>query len=209
MEILYTDRNMAVCIKPVGVSSEDGPGSLPELLRGAMGGEVYPIHRLDLNVGGVMVYARNRATAAFLSQAVAQRQLKKEYLALCHGTPEEAGNWEDLLWKDSRKNKVYVVQRQRQGVKKASLEYEILGRTPEFSLARILLHTGRSHQIRVQFASRGFPLLGDGKYGARDKIPFPALWFYRLTIPQKSGPDLVFSALPQGTVWDLIPLPEK
>ena len=209
MEILYTDRDMAVCIKPVGVSSEDGPGSLPELLRGAMGGEVYPIHRLDLNVGGVMVYARNRAAAAFLSQAVAQRQLKKEYLALCHGAPEEAGTWEDLLWKDSRKNKVYVVQRQRQGVKKASLEYEILGRTPELSLARILLHTGRSHQIRVQFASRGFPLLGDGKYGARDKIPSPALWSYRLTIPRKSGPDLVFSALPQGTVWDLIPLPEK
>lgn len=209
MEILYTDRDMAVCIKPLGVSSEDGPGCLPALLREALGGEIFPVHRLDLNVGGVMVYARNRSAAAFLSQAMAQRTLKKEYLALCHGAPEAQGTWEDLLWKDSRKNKVYVVKRQRQGVKTASLEYEILGRGEDLSLARILLHTGRSHQIRVQFASRGFPLLGDGKYGARDRVPSPALWSYRLTIPQKKGPALVFSAPPQGTVWDLIPLPEK
>lgn len=208
MEILYSDRDMVVCVKPLGVSSEDGPGSLPTLLREALGGEIFPVHRLDLNVGGVMVYARNRSAAAFLSQAIAQGQLKKEYLALCHGTPEEAGAWEDLLWKDSRKNKVYVVRRQRQGVKRASLEYEILGRREGVSLARILLHTGRSHQIRIQFASRGFPLLGDGKYGARDKVPAPALWSYRLTIPQKKGQPLVFSALPQGGVWDQIPLPQ-
>lgn len=208
MEILYSDRDMVVCVKPLGVSSEDGPGSLPSLLQEALGGEIFPVHRLDLNVGGVMVYARNRGAAAFLSQAVAQRQLQKEYLALCHGSPEEKGTWEDLLWKDSRKNKVYVVTRQRQGVKQASLEYEILGRGEGISLAQILLHTGRSHQIRVQFASRGFPLLGDGKYGARDKIPAPALWSYRLTIPRKTGPALVFSALPKGGVWDRIPLPE-
>lgn len=208
MEILYLDRDMAVCVKPLGTSSEDGPGSMPSLLREALGGEVFPVHRLDLNVGGVMVYARNRTAAAFLSQAVAQRQLQKEYLALCHGTPEEKGIWEDLLWKDSRKNKVYVVTRQRQGVKQASLEYEILGRDRDCSLVRILLHTGRSHQIRVQFASRGFPLLGDGKYGARDKVPAPALWSYRLTIPRKTGSALTLSALPQGGVWDRIPLPE-
>lgn len=208
MEILYSDRDMAVCVKPLGVSSEDGPGSMPELLRQALGGEIFPVHRLDLNVGGIMVYARNRSAAAFLSQAVAQRQLLKEYLALCHGSPEDQGTWEDLLWKDSRKNKVYVVKRQRQGVKRASLEYRILGRREDISLARILLHTGRSHQIRVQFASRGFPLLGDGKYGAKDKVPTPALWSYRLTIPQRKGQPLVFSALPQGGPWDRIPLPE-
>ena len=127
----------------------------------ALGGSFYPVHRLDQGVGGLMVFARGPKAAAELSILIAQGQLSKEYLALVHGGPEDTeGRMEDLLWKDSRKNKVYVVSRQRAGVKKAALRYRVL-RKGEKSLVRVYLQTGRSHQIRVQFASRGFPLVGD------------------------------------------------
>ena len=160
MEILYSDKSIAVCVKPVGLDSEsEVPAALKELL----GGEVFPIHRLDKNVGGVMVYARTRQAAAALSKAVQEGTMVKEYVAMVHGTPPESGNWEDLLWKDSKKNKVFVVKRMRGGVKKARLEFTRLT-AGETSLVHIRLHTGRSHQIRVQFSSRGFPLVGDHKY---------------------------------------------
>ena len=119
----------------------------------------------------------------------------KEYVAMVHGTPPEAGDWEDLLWKDSRKNKVFVVKRQRGGVKKARLEFNRLT-AGEKSLVRIRLHTGRSHQIRVQFASRGVPLLGDHKYGARDDSPAPMLFSCCLTFPWK-GRTMRFERLPE------------
>jgi len=108
----------------------------------------------------------------------------KEYLAMVHGTPPEAGNWEDLLWKDSAKNKVFVVKRERRGVKKARLEFTRLTQSDP-SLVRIRLHTGRSHQIRVQFSSRGFPLVGDHKYGSRDDRTTPMLFSYRISFPWK------------------------
>ena len=150
MEILYSDGEIAVCVKPVGLDSER---EVPELLREVLGGEIYPIHRLDKNVGGVMAYARTRPAAAALSRCVQEGSLVKEYLAMVHGTPPEKGDWEDLLWKDSGKNKVFVVKRERKGVKPARLEFTRLS-AGETSLVRIRLHTGRSHQIRVQFASR-------------------------------------------------------
>ena len=118
----------------------------------------------------------------------------KEYVALVHGTPPETGDWEDLLWKDSGKNKVFVVKRLRGGVKKARLEYRVLS-AGECSLVRIRLHTGRSHQIRVQFSSRGFPLVGDHKYGARDSSPAPMLFSCRITFPWR-GQTKDFEALP-------------
>ena len=99
----------------------------------------------------------------------------KEYVATVHGTPPESGDWTDLLWKDRAKNKVFVVKRERKGVKKARLEYTRLSRG-DSSLVRVRLHTGRSHQIRVQFASRGFPLVGDHKYGSRDNATAPMLF---------------------------------
>ena len=123
MEMLYSDRDIAVCVKPVGLDSEQ---ELPAALKEALGGEIYPIHRLDKNVGGVMVYARTRSAAAELSRLVQEGSLVKEYVALVHGTPPEEGDWEDLLWKDSAKNKVFVVKRQRKGVKPARLEYKRL-----------------------------------------------------------------------------------
>ena len=191
MEILYSDREIAVCVKPVGLDSEQ---QVPEALRAALGGEIYPIHRLDKNVGGVMVYARTRSAAAALSRCVQDGSLVKEYVALVHGTPPEKGDWQDLLWKDSAKNKVFVVKRERKGVKPARLEFTRLT-AGETSLVRIRLHTGRSHQIRVQFASRGYPLVGDHKYGSRDAQTAPMLFSCRLSFPWK-GETRTFQALP-------------
>ncbi len=191
MEFLYTDRSFLICVKPVGLDSE---AEVPNAIREALGGEVYPIHRLDKNVGGLMVYARTKQAAAMLSKAVQEGTMEKEYVALVHGTPPEEGDWTDLLWKDGKRNKVFVVSRPRAGVKEARLEFRRL-REGEQSLVRVRLHTGRSHQIRVQFASRGFPLVGDHKYGARDSVPAPMLYSCKLTFPWK-GETRVFEALP-------------
>ena len=143
MEILFSDKHIVVCIKPVGLDSE---AEVPAALKEQLGGELFPIHRLDKNVGGVMVYARSKQAAASLSKAVQEGAMVKEYVAMVHGTPPESGDWEDLLWKDSKKNKVFAVKRMRGGVKKARLEYKRLS-AGETSLVRIRLHTGRSHQI--------------------------------------------------------------
>ena len=188
MNILYSDKHYTVIVKPVGMDSEH---EVPA----ALGGEVYPIHRLDKNVGGVMVYGRTKAAAAALSKAVQEGTMVKEYVALVHGTPPETGDWEDWLFKDSRKNKVFVVKRQRAGVKKARLEFKRLT-TGETSLVHVRLHTGRSHQIRVQFASRGFPLVGDHKYGAKDDFPAPMLFSRRLTFPWQ-GQTRTYEAAPE------------
>lgn len=179
MEILYSDKGIVVCVKPVGLDSEH---EVPVALIETLGGEVFPIHRLDRNVGGVMVYARTKQAAAALSKDVQDGSMIKEYIAMVHGTPPECGDWTDLLWKDSGKNKVFVVKRERKGVKKARLEFQRLS-SADPSLVRIRLHTGRSHQIRVQFASRGYPLVGDHKYGARDDMAAPMLFSCRLTFP--------------------------
>ena len=192
MELLYHDKDLAVCIKPVGMDSEH---QVPAALKELLGGEIFPLHRLDLNVGGVMVYARSKAAAAALSRSIQEGSMVKEYVATVHGTPPEAGDWEDLLWKDSSKNKVFVVKRMRGGVKKARLEFRRLSAGPT-SLVHIRLHTGRSHQIRVQFSSRGFPLVGDHKYGSRAEAAEPMLYSCRLTFPFR-GKTLSFSSLPQ------------
>lgn len=191
MDILYSDRGIVVCIKPVGLDAEM---EVPAALKDQLAGDIFPIHRLDKNVGGVMVYARTKQAAAALSKAVQEGTMVKEYVAMVHGTPPENGDWEDLLWKDSRKNKVFVVKRMRGGVKKARLEFTRLT-SGETSLVRIRLHTGRSHQIRVQFSSRGFPLVGDHKYGSRDDRMEPMLFSCCITFPWK-GENKRFEALP-------------
>ena len=191
MDILYTDSEIAVCLKPVGLDSEK---AVPADLKEQLGGEIFPVHRLDKNVGGVMVYARTKAAAAALSKLIQEGRMVKEYVACVHGEIPEKGDWEDLLFKDSRKNKVYVVKRQRAGVKAARLEFIRLS-GGETSLVRVRLHTGRSHQIRVQFASRGFPLVGDHKYGARDDISAPMLYSCCITFPYQ-GEQKTFLHMP-------------
>lgn len=191
MEILYSDNQIAVIRKPVGLDSEK---EVPAAIQEALGGQVFPIHRLDQNVGGVMVFARTKQSAAALSKAVQEGSMVKEYMALVHGTPPESGDWQDFLFKDSRKNKVFVVKRERKGVKKARLEFRRLT-AGETSLVRIRLHTGRSHQIRVQFASRGFPLVGDHKYGSKDSATAPMLFSCKLTFPYK-GETVSYEKLP-------------
>ena len=192
MEILYSDKNIAAIRKPVGLDSES---EVSAALKDLLGGEIFPIHRLDKNVGGVMVYARTKQAAAALSKAVQEGTMVMEYVALVHGTVPEAGDWSDLLWKDSSKNKVFVVKRERRGVKKARLEFTRLAAAEETSLVRIRLHTGRSHQIRVQFSSRGFPLVGDHKYGSRDEKTAPMLFSCRISFPYK-GEIKIIEALP-------------
>lgn len=191
MTILYHDNNIAVCVKPVGLDSEK---EMLQALGVELNGEFYPVHRLDKNVGGVMVYARTKAAAAQFSRLIQNGDMVKEYVALVHGTPSETAVWEDLLWKDSRQNKVFVVKRQRGGVKKAKLEFSRLS-AGEQSLVRIRLHTGRSHQIRVQFSSRGFPLVGDHKYGSRDERTLPMLFSCCISFPY-GGEARKFEALP-------------
>ena len=191
MEILFSDKDIAVCVKPVGLDSEL---QVPEQLKSLLGGEIFPLHRLDKNVGGVMVYARNKSTAARLSACIQQGQMVKEYVAMVHGAPPQADTWQDLLFKDGRKNKVFVVKRQRAGVKAASLEFTRLSAGEE-SLVHIRLHTGRSHQIRVQFSSRGYPLVGDHKYGSKASQTEPMLHSCRITFPHK-GQHLSFEHFP-------------
>jgi len=191
MEFLHTDGELAVCIKPIGVDSEQ---EMPQILQQELGGEIFPIHRLDKNVGGIMVFARTKAAAASLSRLIQNGDFQKEYVAMVHGTPPEQGDWQDLLFKDSRKNKVFVVKRLRNGVKAARLEFRRLSESPP-CLVRIRLHTGRSHQIRVQFSSRGFPLVGDHKYGARDEHTVPMLYSCCVRFPWK-GKQLDFEHLP-------------
>ena len=191
MNILFEDQHIVVCVKPVGIDSEH---ELPEML----GGGIFTVHRLDKNVGGVMVYAKTKAAAAALSKAIQDGAMIKEYVALVHGTPPETGDWTDLLFKDSSKNKVFVVKKERKGVKKARLEFSRLSKSDP-ALVRIRLHTGRSHQIRVQFSSRGYPLIGDHKYGARDDSPAPMLFSCRLTFPL-FGKELTFETLPEWAV---------
>ncbi len=198
MEILYSDRDLAVCIKPVGLDAEQ---DVPAQLKTQLGGAVFTLHRLDKNVGGVMVYARNKQAAAELSASIVRGEMIKEYLAVVHGNPPAEGDWEDLLFKDSRKNKVFVVKRQRVGVKAARLTYQVVSPGEE-TLVRIRLYTGRSHQIRVQFSSRGFPLVGDHKYGSRDAATAPKLFSCCITFPFR-GQTYQFAAEPEwGKVYE-------
>ncbi len=203
--ILFSDDHVAVCVKPPGLDSQN---ALPEALRRQLGGEIWCVHRLDRDVGGVAVYARSRPAAAALSRAIAQGALEKEYLAVVAGCPSpERGEMRDLLYHDAGRNKTYVVDRMRRGVREAALRYEVLAENGEASLVRIRLLTGRSHQIRVQFASRGMPLLGDRKYGSRVKLERPALRAVALAFPHPvTGENMRFCAPPPDLPpWNAFP----
>ena len=204
IEIIHIDNDIIVCLKPAGLLSEgEGPESLLTLLAEQCGGQIYPIHRLDRGASGLMVFARNSKAAAGLSRAVQEKQLKKEYFALISGIPaEKEGEMTDYLFKDSRKGKVFAVSRPRKGVRDARLTYRTLWEDGENALVRVALDTGRTHQIRVQFSSRGMPLWGDGKYGSRVKGQL-ALFSCALGFPHpKTGKPMTFEAKPQGEPWN-------
>ena len=209
MEILFEDAAVIVVVKPRGMLSEYSerePSVITELEEH---GTLYPVHRLDRAVGGVMVYAKTKRAAATLCAAVQEGWLSKEYVAVVSGVPTPAeGEMRDLLFKDAAKNKSFVVDRARKGAKEAILRYAVRdtrewqGRT--LSRVDVALVTGRSHQIRVQFASRGYPLFGDGKYGSREKAPYLALFAAALSFPHPTtGKQLRFCApAPNGLPWD-------
>ncbi len=212
LEIVYDDAHIAVCVKPVGTSAQaEAPGAMPQLLRAQLGCEaVFPVHRLDQIVGGVMVYAKTQPAAAALSRQVQAGGLQKEYLAVLRGAPErQADTLCDLLYHDRTKNKTYVVTRKRAGAREARLAYTLVQRVPDgaggLSLVRVQLFTGRTHQIRAQFASRKLPLLGDGKYGGGDNRCACALWSYRLRFSHPiSGAEMTFTRLPPDSFpWNL------
>lgn len=189
VSILYEDKDLILCRKPAGMPSQPDPSGQNDLLSALIheiGASVGLVHRLDTPTGGVMVFGRNPQATSRLSQLVQDHNaFQKEYLAVLPSPPTPAsGELEDYLFHDQRLNKSFVVDSGRKGCKRAILRYTTLetledGRT----LVLVRLLTGRTHQIRVQFASRGLPLLGDGKYGSRQKCPYIALWAYRLTLP--------------------------
>ncbi len=197
--ILFEDAQILVCLKPAGLISEEG--GMPELLRAECGAEeIYCVHRLDRETAGLMVYARTKRAATALSASIAEGRMEKGYLAIVQGTPPTAGEWRDLLFRDAKKNKSYVVKRQRKGVREAALRFETLETRGDFSLVRVALETGRSHQIRVQFASRGFPLAGDARYGSAYRDAPLALFACALSFPHPGdGRTLRFTAAPPET----------
>ena len=219
MRVLYEDRELVVCVKPAGVlsqASEKGKeADMTALLAAhfAENGEAatpHVVHRLDRGTGGVMVYAKTEKAAAALSAAAAGEGMKKTYLAVVEGKPTDAsGEMADLLFFDRQRDKTYVVKRARRGVKEARLAYAV-EKTVEadgraLSLVRVTLHTGRTHQIRAQFASRRLPLYGDARYGAKTRGAL-GLFACSLTFPHpKTGEEMTFSAEPVGAPFDLFP----
>ena len=202
VEILYQDERILVCCKPAGLLSTDDENGLPGVLRAQLGDEhacIRTVHRLDAAVSGVMVYARSQMAASLLSEQIREGKFQKEYLAVVHGAPEAPeGELQDLLWRNRSTRKTVVVTEPRKDAKRARLLYRVLARSDGMSLVQVRLLTGRTHQIRVQFSSRGLPLVGDRKYGRGDDDGCAiALWSYRLRFfhPQ-TGVPLEFSLLP-------------
>ena len=180
MEILYQDSDILVCIKPARVLSTDEPGGLPELVREALGdpkADVRTVHRLDRVVSGVMVLARNASAASELSRQIREDRFCKEYLAVVHGKPDNPeGILRDLLARDKARRMTFVAEAPGKGVQEAELTYHVLENAEDMTLIRVKLHTGRTHQIRVQFSSRGMPLVGERKYAVLNDPCEIALW---------------------------------
>ena len=197
MDILYQDDAIVVCVKPARVLSTDEPGGMPELVREALGdpkADVRTVHRLDRVVSGLMVLALSAESASKLSEQIRAQTFQKEYLAVIHGRPEEnAGTLRDLLLRDKRERKTYIVQEPGKGVQEAILTYQVLAKSEALTRVRIQLQTGRTHQIRAQFSGRGLPLVGDRKYSLLEDDCEIALWSYRVAFAHpKTGVPMEF-----------------
>ena len=207
IDILYHDEYIAVAVKPAGLLSEGQtekdcfPAMLSKALEELRGRHVsvYTVHRLDRETEGIMVYALSSSAAATLSRDITEGKWQKIYNARLCGTPEaECGRLCDLLYYDRQKSKSFVVKAKRKGVKEAALTYKVISNGPQGTVVEIALETGRTHQIRVQFASRGMPLCGDRRYGApAESGKTPALCACKLSFPHpKTREDLNFEILP-------------
>ena len=209
MKIIRETENLIVCIKPAGVLSTDEPGGMPSLVRDALGhpeAEIRTVHRLDRVVGGLMVLAKSKAAASLLSEQIMSRSFEKEYLAVIHGCPaNESGTFTDLLIRDRYERMTHVADSPGKGVQEAVLDFSVLQKTDDLSLVRICLGTGRTHQIRVQFSSRGMPIVGDKKYGISEEGCDIALWSFRLAFSEPvTGERLDFSLSPPDQYpWDI------
>lgn len=219
MKILYEDKYLLVCEKPVGVESQlssKNKSDMPTLLaeyRRERGEDSYigVVHRLDTATGGAMIYSKREDMTGKLSALVGSGAYKKVYLAVVHGEPaEKSGEMRDLLFHDKQRNKSFVCDKKRSGVKEAVLNYWVLGTVvaengEKRSLVEIELLTGRTHQIRVQFASRKMPLVGDGKYGSRDNRATCALWSHKVEFTHPVTKKAVaVESKPDGNYpWDL------
>ena len=201
LTMLYLDDHIAVCVKPPRVLSTDEPGGMPDLVRQTLGdprADVRTVHRLDRVVGGVMVLARNAAAASELSRQIREGSFEKKYLAVVHGAPEEdSGELRDLLGRDKARKMTFVAEGPGKGIQEAVLSYRVLNKAGDLSRVEVTLLTGRTHQIRVQFASRGMPLVGERKYSTLDDPCEIALWscFLRFHHPV-TGEELTFTRLP-------------
>lgn len=183
IDILFEDEHICICKKLPGLLSEDKPTpeSLPNILKVQLGCEIFTLHRLDKPVGGAIIYAKTNKAASIFSKLVSENKIKKQYITVLDAIPQQAsGELTDMLFRDKQKNKTFVVKRMRKGVKEAKLTYTVTDTAKNHALVLVTLITGRTHQIRAQFASRKTPVTGDGKYGSRDNRCETALWSYRL-----------------------------
>ena len=209
MEVLYLDEDILVCIKPPRVLSTDEPGGVPELARQELDqpeADVRTVHRLDRVVSGVMVLARSAQAASELSRQIREGSFQKEYMAVIHGSPaQDQGQLRDLLYRDKARRMTMVAQEPGKGVQEALLDYQVLGRREGLSLVKIRLHTGRTHQIRVQFASRGMPLVGERKYSTLEDDCQIALWSHALGFvhPTTGKPMSICKQPPREYPWEL------
>ena len=201
LTMLYLDDHIAVCVKPPRVLSTDEPGGMPDLVRQTLGdprADVRTVHRLDRVVGGVMVLARNAAAASELSRQIRESSFEKRYLAVVHGQPEQdVGHLRDLLGRDKARKMTFVAEAPGKGIQEAVLSYRVLNKAGDLSRVEVTLLTGRTHQIRVQFASRGMPLVGERKYSTLNDPCEIALWscYLRFQHPV-TGEELTFTRLP-------------
>jgi len=207
VDFLYQDADIVVAVKPSRVLSTDEPDGMPDLVRQALRdpkADVRTVHRLDRVVSGLMVLARNAAAASELSRQIRENEFKKEYMAVLHGCPDiPEGTLRDLLGRDKARKMTYVASAPGKGIQEAVLDYQVLAKTAEFSKIRIQLHTGRTHQIRVQFASRDLPLVGERKYSERNDPCEIALWSCRLAFRHPTTGEQMdfFMEPPQAYPW--------
>ena len=202
IRIIYNCPGYLICIKPQGIVSED-PG-LPSLICAQERiPALFPVHRLDQGTGGLIVLAKNPDSCKVLSEAFSAHKTEKNYLAVIQASKiEKSGTFEDYLYHDRKTNKSYIVKTMRKGARKSACSWSLLEtvRTEEIPLhlVRVDLQTGRTHQIRVQFASRGMPIFGDKRYGSCFKSKYPALWSAGLSFPdpEDSGKKIRFDAPP-------------